>query len=209
MFSGKIFCIGFHKTGTTTLDVALETLGYSVCHAVEIDNPNIASEAESIAFGLVEKFDAFQDNPWPILYKELDAKFPGSRFILTVRPANDWIKSVVDHFGTTDTPMRSWIYGVGHPVDNEPTYLRRYDKHNWDVVEYFQSRPSDLLIMRITDGDGWEKLCSFLERPVPGVPFPHRNKVTDHSPTGHGDPAKDIRRGNILSRAFRRLGGSR
>lgn len=180
MSTAKIFCIGFHKTGTTSLDVALETLGYKVCHAVEIENPDIADQAETIAFGLVEKFDAFQDNPWPILYRQLDTKYPGSKFILTVRPVKSWISSVVDHFGIVDTEMRKWIYGVGHPVGQEDVYIRRYEKHNWDVVEYFHDRPDDLLIMRISEGDGWDKLCKFLGRQIPQEPFPHKNKMSEH-----------------------------
>jgi len=30
--------------------------------------------------------------------------------------------------------------------------------------------------MDITKGDGWDKLCKFLEKPKPDVSFPHKNK---------------------------------
>jgi hypothetical protein len=26
------------------------------------------------------------------------------------------------------------------------------------------------------DGDGWEKLCKFLNKPIPDMEFPHENK---------------------------------
>jgi len=47
-----------------------------------------------------------------------------------------------------------------------------YDLHHKSVLEYFRKRPDDLLIMNITDGDGWEKLCPFLSKPIPPEDFP-------------------------------------
>ena len=32
-----------------------------------------------------------------------------------------------------------------------------------------------LLVMDIIAGDGWDKLCPFLGKPVPEAAFPHRN----------------------------------
>lgn len=172
----KVFGIGFHKTGTSSLGRALSLLGYKVRGEAGISNPNIALEVEKIAFRLAEKFDAFQDNPWPILYQQLDQKYPNSKFILTIRDTDSWIKSVVKHFGTKDTPMRKWIYGVGHPQGNEDIYIERYQRHNQEVLEYFKDRPNDLLVINLAEGTEWEKLCSFLNKTIPNVPFPHSNK---------------------------------
>ena len=77
-----------------------------------------------MAFKLANRFDAFQDNPWPILYKELDRQFPDSKFILTLRPSDEWIRSVVSVFGDEETAVREWIYGVGHPKGNEDVTSR-------------------------------------------------------------------------------------
>ena len=175
----KVFCIGFHKTGTSSLRKALETLGYRVTGPNGRKDPDIAENVLPLAFGLVEQFDAFQDNPWPIIYKELDCRYPGSKFILLRRPTEAWIKSVVDHFGTKDTPMRKWIYGVGHPKGNEDIYTRRYDLHNEQVMKYFEHRPDDLIVMDYTQGDGWGKLCPFLGCEIPDAPYPHANKGSD------------------------------
>ena len=175
----KIFCIGFHKTGTTSLRDALRHLGYSVTGPNETRNPRIAEEVLDIAFSLVDQFDAFQDNPWPIIYKELDTEYPGSKFILTTRPVEEWIMSAIRHFDTKDTPMREWIYGVGHPVGHEEVYIERYMRHYREVEEYFKDRPDDLLTMNLPQGDGWEKLCTFLGKGVPSIPFPHSNKAED------------------------------
>jgi Sulfotransferase domain len=175
----KIFCIGFHKTGTKSLAVALRALGYTVTGPNGVYDPDISKHVYSMAFELVARFDAFQDNPWPIIYKELDEKYPGSRFVLSVRNSDYWIKSQVRHFGISETPMRKWIYGVGCPQGNEEIYVRRFEAHNQEVLGYFQHRPNDLLVINLADGDGWEKLCPFLDQEVPSVPFPHANSAEE------------------------------
>jgi hypothetical protein len=177
----KIFCIGFHKTGTSSLGEALQVLGYRVAGAFGVDDPRIAERVYDRAYALIEKYDAFQDNPWPIIYRELDARYPGSRFILLLRDPQSWIRSQVKHFGRKETPMRTWIYGVGCPEGNEEIYLKRYEAHNQEVLEYFKDRPDDLLIMNLAEGDGWEPLCSFLGKEIPAAPFPHANKATDRN----------------------------
>lgn len=175
----KVFCIGFHKTGTTSLGAALETLGYRVTGPNGVDDPEIANRVYEIAYELVEKYDAFQANPWPILYKELDANYPNSRFILTLRDSESWINSQVRHFGRKEAAMRHWIYGVGCPEGNEDIYVKRFERHNQDVIDYFRDRPDDFLVFDLRRGDGWGKLCSFLQVDIPNVPFPHANKADD------------------------------
>lgn len=175
----KIFGIGFHKTGTTSLGIALEKLGYKCCPGFGIKNPKIEKKLLKIAFKKVEIYDAFQDNPWPIIYTELDKKFPNSKFILTIRPTERWIKSVVNHFGEKKTQMRKLIYGKPSVVGNEELYISRYERHNREVREYFKDRPEDLLILDITSGEGWEKLCPFLGKKVRLSKFPHANKRLD------------------------------
>ncbi len=176
----KVFCIGFHKTGTTSLELALRKLGYRVTGCFGTKDPRIADKVHEMAYAMVEDYDAFEDNPWPILYKELDQRFPGSKFILTRRPAEDWIRSQVKDFGLTETPMRRWIYGesAGCPEGNEDTYIARYERHNKDVLEYFADRPDDLLVFDLPKGDGWDKLCLFLGHDAPDESFPHANKAS-------------------------------
>lgn len=169
----KIFCVGFHRTGTSSLRGALERLGYRVCGSVATEDPDISVRVREIAFDLLDRYDAFEDNPWPILYRELDARCPGSRFILTIRPADAWVRSVSRFFGTKSTPMREWIYGAGSPIGNEARYRERFERHNAEVLHYFRDRPDDLLILRITEGEGWRELCGFLGHEVPGEEFPH------------------------------------
>ncbi len=177
----KVFCIGFHKTGTTSLAVALKKLNYKVTGPNGVEDRQISKNALPMAFGLVEQYDAFQDNPWPVIYRELDKKYPESKFVLMLRDPDSWIKSQVNHFGRSKTPMRQWIYGKGCPEGNEQIYLDRFNRHNEEVVEHFQARPKDLLIMNLEKGGGWEDLCRFLGEEVPSVPFPHANKAQNRA----------------------------
>lgn len=173
----KVFCIGFHKTGTTSLAKALQILGYKVTGPNGVNDPNIKNNVYKLENKLVKKYDAFQDNPWPIIYKELDKKYPKSKFILTTRSPDSWIKSIVQHFGDNKTPMREWIYGMGAPRGNESIYMKRYLDHNNEVKKYFENRPEDLLVIDLINGDGWDKLCKFLNKDVPKMKFPFINKA--------------------------------
>lgn len=175
----KIFCIGFHKTGTKTLATALRRLGYRVTGPNGARDQDIASNVHAMAHKLVDEFDAFQDNPWPILYKEMDEAYPGSKFILTLREPESWIASQVGYFGDQETPMRKWIYGVGAPKGNEETYVRRFVNHNNEVKSHFELRPEDLLIIDFTKGNGWKEICRFLKKDIPDEPFPHMNKTSN------------------------------
>lgn len=169
----KIFCIGFHKTGTSSLSEALRILEYRVCGAVGVSDPHIGERALQTALRYVPRYDAFRDNPWPVLFRDLDRLFPGSKFILTTRDMDSWIKSAVGHFDRQDTPMRKWIYGAGHPLGNEALYVQRHKDHIADALEYFYGRADDLLVLSLIEGEGWEKLCPFLDRPIPTQRFPH------------------------------------
>jgi hypothetical protein len=155
---------------------ALEHLGFNVCGAVGLKEPNIPDNIKRIAFEQVPSYDAFQDNPWPILFRDLDAAFPGSKFIMTRRDSDSWIKSVVRHFGSTPHPMQQWIYGVSYPNGNEKIFLDRYHRHEEEVLAYFSHRPQDLLVLDIESEDLWSPLAGFLSLRKPTIPFPHTNK---------------------------------
>lgn len=178
----KVIGIGFHKTGTSTLGTVLKKLGYKVTGSrPELAKYLINNDLESV-FKKARKYDAFQDNPWPLLYKEFDKRYPNSKFILTIRDEEKWIKSAVNYFNTRDSEMRNWIYGAGHPKSNEKVYLERYRAHNKEVLEYFKDRKEDLLIVNWENGDDWESICDFLNKPIPEKPFPHTNKGNYKAP---------------------------
>ena len=177
-FDGKIFCIGFQKTGTSTIRDALRLLGYRVCsvryHLIgPIRRGDFAPVEEVIA-----EFDAFQDNPWPLIFRELDAAHPGSRFIMTIRDEAPWLRSVVNHLGVLPDRMQKLVYGHGAPGGYEDVVLARYRRHNDEVFAYFADRPDDILVVDFSKGDGWAEICDFLGCDVPAVPLPHANART-------------------------------
>jgi hypothetical protein len=174
----KVFGVGFHKTGTSTLNSVLTELGYNVC-SNRIDLAQVLiDENYDEAYDMFEKFDAFEDNPWPLLYKKFDTLYPGSKFILTLRDEDKWWNSLLNHFGSKHSLMREWIYGVGCPQGNETIYRDRYKRHNEGVVNFFKDRPDSLLIVDWSEIDGkWDSICEFLKEPIPKSSFPHSNKM--------------------------------
>lgn len=172
----KVIGVGFQKTGTSTLEDVFKILGYDCLGPRTKLAKNLFENDLKPVFEIADDYNAYQDNPWPLLYKELDQRYPGSKFILTLRSEEKWIKSLVNHFGNTHTEMRRWIYGYGDPIGNEDVYLKIYREHNKAVQEYFKNREQDLLIVSWERGDEWEKICSFLDKPIPKIPFPHSNQ---------------------------------
>jgi crotonobetainyl-CoA:carnitine CoA-transferase CaiB-like acyl-CoA transferase len=59
---------------------------------------------------------------------------------------------------------------------NENRFKYVFQNHEDNVRSYFQDRPEDILILDITAGDQWEKLCKFIGKPAPKIEFPHVNK---------------------------------
>ena len=182
----KIFGIGFHKTGTTSLASALQLLGYRVTGPNNVSDPDIGETYVELTRSLSAEYDAFQDNPWPLVYREMDELWPDALFVLTVRDSAAWIGSQTGHFGTETTPMREHIYGAGRgaPVGNEDHYVAVMEAHNAAVRAWFRDRPDKLLEMDFSAGDGWDRLCPFLGVPVPGRPFPHSNQASARTPIG-------------------------
>ena len=172
----KVICIGMHKTGTTTLGLALIDLGYKVLGARTDLADLLLNGKIDKALEEAKPFDALQDVPWAILYKELDQKYPNSKFILTERDSSKWLNSVLNHFGDNEIPLHKWIYGTGIAKGNEDIYLARYLKHYKEVKAYFKNRPDDILTISLSGGDGWEKLCDFLGHDIPNKKFPYANK---------------------------------
>lgn len=184
MLEPKVVCLGFQKTGTSSLGLALEKLGYHPASytqfrdLIELDTQDIEKSIKERARSLLDKYDAFKDTPWPILYREMDEWLPGSKFILITRDEDRWINSVVHDFGSFENPIHQYIYGAGAPVGNEEIYRERYRKHNAEVREYFKDRPSDFIHLHLDRGEvNWENVCKFLDHPVPQTSWPHANTV--------------------------------
>lgn len=183
----RIFGIGMHKTGTTSLHAALRILKYDSAHwksahwAKDIWLEMMAS-GRSVT---LERSYALSDMPLPLLYDRLDRAYPGSKFILTTRNEEGWLNSVRNHWNPEHNPFRSaWdtdpfthrlhreIYGR-KSFDAE-VFVARYRRHNAEVKQYFKERPNDLLVLDLDQNIGWDDLCGFLKRPAPSTPYPRK-----------------------------------
>jgi len=162
----KIFCIGYPKTGTTSLANALNILGYTT-----LDWPRayIRPKEGWVNYFKKSKFDAFSDAPLndPGLFKSLDKAFPNSKFILTLRDEKDLIES-----------WRVFFYGTIWEIEPKTMdeIIHPYRKHKKEVIEYFADKPDKLLVLNIFEDDSWANLCNFLGCNIPNVDFPHKNQ---------------------------------
>lgn len=187
----KVFGIGWIKTGTTSLGSCLKYLGYNHCDGFyEISNkcvPHLFSGNYQPIFELARSKDSFEDLPWcsPGFYKLLDKEFPESKFILTIRHPNNWLRSFKqEYFENRKTlseqfgPFTGLTQFVNATFDlsTDKSIIATYKKHNYDAQQYFQGR-NNLLVVNWEKGDGWDEVCGFLNKPVPDKPFPHNNKT--------------------------------
>jgi hypothetical protein len=183
MSEGKIIGVGFQKTGTSSLREALKILGYRVMDTSERPLVSILKGDHDRVLRMIRNYDALEDTPWYMIYRELDRLIPGSKFILTTRDEESWYRSVARHIGRLRNPSHEWIYGRGKglPMDDRENTLRVYQEHIKGVKSYFRERPGDLLVIDVTNGDGWKELCGFLGRPAPDARFPHVNEWKAHT----------------------------
>ncbi len=181
MQKNKVIGVGFHKTGTSTLGHCLQLLGYQhISHSREAFLLYQASETSAI-LTLMAYFDSFEDWPWPLLYREIYARFPESKFILTTRANEErWFASLANHVrrgAGEEFKYRKYIYGYENPEDNNQAHIETYLHHNRAVREFFADKAGALLEVCWETGDGWHELCSFLGVEIPNIPFPHSNQA--------------------------------
>lgn len=203
-FTGKIFVVGAPKTGTTSAGDALRRLGYDVLSWPMYRLFNCLQTRDLDALRrAVDAHDAFEDLPFTVLYKVLDAAYPGSRFILTIRRDERWIRSMVSYNGVWPDASRRFLMGYGAPGGFEAEHLDWYRRHKADVISHFAGRPDQLLIVDWESGDGWPQLAGFLGCAVPDQPFPHFKKTR----YGSFVPKLNERLAALVRRARRVTGG--
>ncbi len=181
MCFNKVFGIGLNKTGTTTLGECGRILGLRVkgCKRKLLEDIVLRNDYSRVK-GIVDAYDLLEDWPWPLIFKELDGMYPGSKFILTVRKSDEaWITSLKKHALQANPAKncRKLAYGYSYPQSNEEEHKAIYNNHNAAVREYFRNRKNDFIELCWENGDGWEELCRFLHLSVPVVDFPHANNA--------------------------------
>lgn len=204
-FKGKVFCIGFGKTGTTSLASALKSFGYKLGEqaAAEMLLDDCMNKKFDKLINYCHSADAFQDIPFwaPGVYQVLDREFGESKFILTIRNSSDeWYESLVrfhtQKFATGESltskdlatavyrykgfmlDAMKWLYHYPQIAlyDQEP-YKKIYEGHIAEVKAYFKDRHNDLLVLNLEEKNSYQKLASFLGICISeDVDFPWLNK---------------------------------
>jgi len=169
-YTSKVFCIGYNKTGTTSLGKSLGLLGFRNSSFNErvwrkyYKNNEIAKILKYTA-----KFDSLDDLPWlkEDMIPILDRTFPKSKFIYLTRDEESWKKS-----------MYNWRQKTFGEYPDLVKSLEEYRNHGVFVLDYFKNRPKeDFIILDIKDKNGFKKLAEFLGKETNINGFPHFNKT--------------------------------
>ncbi len=186
----KVFCIGFNKTGTSSVAKALREAGYLPFAAPrDLDDtpfyPAVFSGNFKPLVEAARHFRAFKDRPWNMCgaFRALDAAFPGSQFILTVRDEEAWWRSV-HRWVTVEKPYMLTVYmaHLGASRFTRQAFIDGYRRHNEEIRAHFLARPN-FLEMDLGAGHGWLELCGFLGIPKSDGPFHHINQQNYTDPT--------------------------
>ena len=197
----KIIGAGFGRTGTTSMKEALELLGYDKCHHMR---EVMASGKQVEMFDRISRnvevdwddvfagFEAAVDWPAAALYKELMEKYPDAKVILTARDPEAWYESTRETIYALSNSVPPVISLLIPRVRNIMAMVKRLiwegvfdgrfedkqhaiDIYNKNVTEVIASVPDDRLLVHSAK-EGWQPLCEFLDKPIPGQPYPHSNE---------------------------------
>lgn len=179
----RVFGVGLSRTGTSSLAEALRLLGWKAVHwprsMREICNAQAATDI-TVA----------------VRFRELSRAYPSSKFILTVRDVEGWMRSLRAYFDlgqykyvrrVSSEVQYAFVLGaerklyggaLGIMTWTDDELRTRYARHNKDVVDWFTKQPWRLLVLDLREG--WGPLCKFLGVPVPeGKLFPHWNRIEE------------------------------
>jgi len=153
----KVFCIGFNKTGTSSINTVLCQLGYDGLHDETWPKEHRYKQL---------LYDAFSDG-FPRNFIDFDRIYPRSRFILNVRNLDEWLDSRLEHIRYQVsqeklTPSRYWDFSS----DAVKHWVVRRNQHHAKVMQRFASRPNDLLVLNyIRNPDAAAQVAQFLNKP--------------------------------------------
>lgn len=197
----RVIGAGFGRTGTLSLKLALERLGFGPCYHMEevIRHPAhvrawlAATRGEPVDWrALFSGWGSTVDWPGCAFYGPLAEAFPDAKVVLSVRDPVRWHRSVLDTIRrpTTMFPLRLllplapgigpatrmateliWTRTFHDRVEDQDHALGVFHAHVAAVTRDVDA--SRLLVFDVRDG--WPPLCAFLGVPVPSEPFPHVN----------------------------------
>jgi hypothetical protein len=194
----KVLGAGYGKTGTYSLKVALDKLGfpcYNFGHVLinykrgdaDMWNNYIEGKSDMDWHKLYDGYEAVVDAPAYFYFREIIEAFPDIKVILTTRDPEKWYDSLIDTLEKHDKVVKPFLFlpsfrafqqvldnlikmtSVEEPVKENS--IKAFVKHNEDVKNFV---PEERLLVYSVK-DGWEPLCEFLGVPVPDEPFPWVN----------------------------------
>ena len=190
----KVIGAGLGRTGTMSLKLALEQLGFGpTYHMMEVfKNPKApawwAETADGVGPGWETIFEGYNSTvDWPnaTFYRELADAYPDAKVILTERPAEDWFRSTqATIFRDRESPLSpAWEAMFGKVIErmfdgrmhDRDHVMSVFEQHNAEVRRVIPA--SRLLVYRVADG--WKPLCDFLEVEVPSTPMPKVNSTEE------------------------------
>lgn len=187
IINNKVFCIGLHKTGTSTLYEVFLEYGFKGIHSANWDSSIIKLKA----------FDAFSDGGGHFTgmgefdFPYLATTFPNAKFILQTRDTKSWIISKLKHAGWTedtellpDDPKKNrnedWRYKSLLTIRKfiEQKYLYEHKVISFFEGDEFKNR---LIVIDIIDKSTQERefqrLVDYLKlQSVSEIRLPHANK---------------------------------
>jgi hypothetical protein len=186
---------GLPRTGTWSLKMALEQLGFGPCYHMSeaLQRPEHYPLWEAAAAGgavdwyaLFEDWGSTTDAPACHHYQALANLYPDAKLILSVRDPDKWFASTQNTIlsegaaashrarGAVDM-LKAVGWGSDPRLHDKAWMLERYHRHNAEVRA---NVPAGRLL-EFDAAQGWAPLCAFLGRPVPETSFPRVNSTDD------------------------------
>jgi hypothetical protein len=186
----KVIGSGLGRTGTLSLKLALEQLGFGPCHHMMEVFQHPESTPLWVAAGrgqpdweaIFAGYQAMVDYPGSRFWRELAAYYPDAKVIHSTRDADAWFDSTQatilapgSFAENPPEPMREFFEIVTGDfegrIHDRAHMVARFHAHEAEVLATI---PKDRLLV-FNVGDGWRPLCAFLGAPVPDSPYPSEN----------------------------------
>ncbi len=117
--------------------------------------------------------------------------FSQNREAPDVRFQNFLIKTLVTRtIGDEAASIFTEDFEIGAFYDRD-VFSRLYDAYYEQVPKFFAGREDQFLMLRIVDGEGWEKLAPFLGVDAPDEPFPFEMRLTRSERRAGADEQSD------------------
>jgi len=189
----KVIGAGLGRTGTMSLKLALEQIGFGPCfHMAELfvnqDRAPLwieAAEGRPNWEAIFKGFPATTDYPACIYWRELATAYPDAKVILTLRDAEKWFESaqatvfseaMTKRIRSSPAPIVKFFEQTvwkefGDRIHDRDFMIDLYERHNAAVKAGVSKKR--LLVYEVSEG--WKPLCKFLGVDVPATPFPKVN----------------------------------